>query len=354
MADQKYSQFALVAPKPGDIFAVDQTGTSQAVTVSSVVGTNTSSQGILFNNQGQVSTDVASLQYHFSTQVVHLAGSSSQIFMNTVVAQPTSTAASTLTFYARSIVGALPRPVIQGPLGLERPLQVSLYDDSIFAWYPTTSAPGRALGGDSFSIGAFSSAAGTAGSAYTTKKRGVYKTASNTANGVAGMGSPTLEYFQGSTQGYGGVLFFCRFGFDTFATSCRYFVGLTDQNASTVGSSNTAPINSLGFRFIDTVTTWGFYHASNGAGTTETISGQTGFASGNAYDVYIYAPANSTVVYYRLDELNTGSTIVNSSVANHLPNSTAFMRPIAICGALNTSNNAGAIGVVKMYCETDI
>jgi hypothetical protein len=354
VADQKYSALALVVPTPGDIFAVDQAGTSQAVTVSSMVGTNTSSQGILFNNQGQVSTDVSSLQYHFSTQVQHLAGSSSQIWFQSVVAQPASTAASTVAFYGRSIMGGMNRPAFMSWPGLERPLQVSLYDDSIAAWYPTTSAPGRVLGGDSFNIGSFSSASGTVGSAYTTKKRAVYKTASNTANGVAGMGLDRNEFFQGSTSGYGGWFFFCRFGVDTFATSTRYLVGVTAAGSSAVVTSNTALLNTAGFSFIDTVTTWGFYHASTGSGTTEAISGQTGLASGNGYDAYIYAPANTTVIYYRLDELNTGSTIINSSCANHLPNSTAFMKPVAVVGALNTSANAGAIGVIKMYCETDI
>lgn len=333
MPDTKYSGLAQVAPKPGDIFAVDQTGTSQAVTVSSVA---------------------KAIGYDFPTSSVSYLGASSQINLQTVVTQPTSTAASTVILYGRSLLGGLNKPSFQSYAGIERPWQSALYNDSMFLWYPTTSAPGRVIGGDSFNIGSFSSAAATVGNTYTTKKRGVYKTASNTANGAAGMGSVSLEYFQGSTSGYGGYLFFCRFGLDTFATSTRYFVGLTATNASTVASSNTAPINSVGFRFIDTVTTWGFYHASTGTGTTETFTGQTGLASGNGYDIYIYAPANSSVIYYRLDELNTGSTIVNSSVANHLPNSTAFMNPIATVGALNTSTNAGAIGVIKMYCESNI
>ena len=353
MADTKYSPLALVAPAGGQIFGVDDAGTSHAITVSSAVGGITSSPGILFNNQGIVSTD-ASLQYHFSTQTMHLSGSSSQIWLDAVVAQPTSTAASTLAFYGRAIAGALHRPVFMGSKGLERPLQVSLYDDTIALWSPTTSAPGRAIGADSFSLGSFSSASGTVGSAYTTKKRAVYKTASNAANSSAGMGLDRNEFFQGSTSGYGGYFYFCRFGLDTFATSVRYFVGLTAAASSAICTSNLGLLNSVGFAFNDNVTTWGFYHSSTGAGTTETFTGQTGLASGNGYDVYIYAPANTTVIYYRMDELNTGSTVVNSSVANHLPNSTAFIKPVAMCGALNTSTNAGAIGVIKMYCETDI
>lgn len=333
MPDTKYSGLAQVVPKPGDQFGVNQTGTSQAVTVSSVAKV---------------------MGYDFPTSSVSYLGSSSQINLQTVTVQAASTAASTVAFYGRSILGGMNRPVMMSYQGLERPLQVSLYDDSIAAWYPTTSAPGRVLGGDSFNIGTFSSASGTVGSAYTTKKRAVYKTASNTANGVAGVGLDRNEFFQGSTSGYGGFFFFCRFGFDTFATSTRYLVGLSASGSSAIVTSNTALINTVGFSFIDSVTTWGFYHASTGSGTTETITNQTTFASGNAYDAYIYAPPNTTVIYYRLDDLNANSTMINSSVANHLPNSTAFMKPVAMVGALNTSANAGSIGVIKMYCETDI
>lgn len=353
MADTKYSGLALVAPTGGEIFGVDQSGTSQAVTISSAVGSNTSSEGVLFNNQGQVSTDITSLKYHFSTQILHLAGTSSAILLTANPGIQTSTAASTMALYARQIAGQM-RVTTVGPLGDERPLQRSVFDDSMALWMPTTSAPGRAIGADSFNLGSFSSASGTVGSAYTVKKRSVYKTASNAANSTAGMGFDRNEFFQGSTSGYGGYFFFCRFGLDTFATSVRYFVGLTAAGSSAICTSNIGLINSVAFSFNDNVTTWGFYHSSTGAGTTETISGQTGLASGNGYDVYIYAPANTTVIYYRLDELNTGSTIVNSSVANHLPNSTAFMKPVAMCGALNTSTNAGAIGVIKMYVETTI
>lgn len=319
MADAKYSALSQIPGAAGDQFGVNHLGTSSALTASSVVK----------------------------------AGASSGIILASVP-QYASTAASTLALYAQAITGAQIRPVFVSDHGLERPLQVSLYDDTIAAWYPTTSAPGRVLGGDSFNIGAFTATSGSVGSAYLTKKRALYKTASNTANGAAGVGLDRNEYFQGSTSGYGGYFFFCRFGFETFATSTRYLVGLTSAGSSAVCTSNTGTINTVGFRFIDSVTTWGFYHASTGTGTTETISGQTGFASGNAYDAYIFAPANTTVIYYRLDELNTGSTIINSSVANHLPNSTAFMKPVAMVGALNTSANAGAIGVVKIYMESDI
>jgi hypothetical protein len=357
LADTKYSALTITTAAGGDIFAVAKLGTSFALTISSAIASQSTSQtqdqGILFTNVNVVSSDT-SLQYHYSTQVQHLAGSSSQIWMNSVVAQPATTAASTMSFYARTITGAQVRPVFMGSKGLERPLQVSLYDDTIALWAPTTSAPGRVVGADSFTLGSFSSASGTVGNAYTTKKRSVYKTASNAANSTAGMGFDRNEYFQSSTSGYGGYFFFCRFGLDTFATSVRYFVGLTAAASSAICTSNIGLINSAGFSFNDNVTTWKFYHASTGAGTTETISGQTGFADGSGYDVYIYAPANTTVIYYRLDELNTGSTIVNSSVANHLPNSTTFMKPVAMCGALNTSTNAGSIGVIKMYCESDI
>ena len=314
-----------------------------------------SSQGIIFANAGTLSTDTIGLQYHFSTQVMHLAGSSSQIWLTDNPAIPASTAASTLALYGKQVAGSM-RLMSVGTLGDERPYQRSVWDDTIYLWMPTSSSPGITVGGGHTDEGTFSSALPTVGNAYTTRRRGVYVTSSGTANLRAGITSADNTFFQNSTSGYGGYFFFCRFGFDTYATSVRYFVGLTASASTAIGSSNpTTQINSVGFVINDNQSSWTFYHASTGLlGTSESFTGQTGAASGNGYDVYIYAPANSTRVYYRMDELNTGSTIVNSSVGNHLPNTTSFAKAVAMCGNLNTSSGAGRIGIIKMYVETTI
>lgn len=365
MADTKYSALTQIAPTAGDTLGIAQTGTSFGATVSSLVfagstqinaltTSNTANEGVLFNNAGVVSSD-ALFEYHYSTQTLALGGTSSAIFLTANPAIQVTTAASTMAIYGKQIVGSM-RVTSVGPLGDERPYQRSLYDDTMALWSPTTSAPGRVIAGDSVTFGTYSSAAATVGSAYTTRKRGVYFSSTGAAGQTAGVQLEAAQYFQGSTSGYGGWFFFCRFGLDTWATSTRYLVGMTAAASSAVCTSNPSSLaNTCGFMFNDNVTTWGFFHSSNSAvGTTETFSGQTGLATGNGYDIYIHAPANTTRIYYRMDELNTGSTVVNSSVANFLPNSTTFLRPVAMAGTLNASSGVARIGIIKLYVETTI
>ena len=137
-------------------------------------------------------------------------------------------------------------------------------------------------------------------------------------------------------------------------------VGLTTRPVLDICTSNVnAYLNTLAFKIDSGATSWGFYHASTGTGTTETITGQSSLlnatTNGQGYDFYIYCPSNTNTVYYRMNEFgaSNSSTLISSSVTNHLPNSTAFMRPVAFCGNLNTSTGAATLGVISMYIETD-
>lgn len=361
MADTKYSALTLTVPTPSDKFAVAQTGTSFAVTVSSVVNagvtTNSADQGILFNNAGTVSSD-ASLQYHYSTQVAHLAGSSSQIWMSGVSVTPASSATSTLSFYSKSIAGRM-MPKVIGPYGIEYALQPSMFQQNITYWKSGTSAAGRWENTDGYNAGTYSTALPSPNTIYNSIKRSVYKTSSGTANLQAGQSGVELLFTRSSTAGIGGFFFFARVGVELWASSTRYLVGLTTRPNLDICTSNISTyLNTLGFYLDSGSTSWKFYHSSTGTGTSETIAGLSPLSSGATtnglgYDMYIYCPSNTNTVYYRLDEINNASTIIASSVTNHLPNSTAFMRPTAMCGNLNTSNNAAQIGVVTIYCESD-
>jgi hypothetical protein len=65
--------------------------------------------------------------------------------------------------------------------------------------------------------------------------------------------------------------------------------------------------------------------------------------------------AQSSVIYYRLDNLNTGAILVDSSVSTTLPANTTFMGPV--CGMSNGTANivasTVAIGVNRVYIESD-
>lgn len=369
MADTKYSALTLQAPAGGDILGVAHAGTSFAMTVSSAVAagstqitaqvtSNTADPQVLFNNAGVVSSD-SKFQYQYSTQVFALAGSSSQIRLTGISVTPASSATSTLALYSKSLSGRM-MPKAIGPAGIEYALQPSMFQQAITYWSPTTSATGKWERTDGYNVGTYSTALPSPNTLYNSMKRGVYKTSSVTANLQAGQAGNELLFTLSSTAGMGGFFFFARVGIELWSSSTRYFVGLTSRPTLDICTSNIAAyLNTVGFYIDSGMTSWAFYHASTGTGTTETISGLSILSSGATtnglgYDMYIYCPANTNTIYYRLDEINAATTRISSSVTNHLPNSTAFMRPVAMCGNLNTSSLAAQIGIITMYVETDL
>lgn len=324
MADTKYSGLAVTTASSSNIWGVAQSGTSWAVYESSVA---------------LVPKD--------------------RLILGQKTAIEGSSAASTITMFSQDFAGRqVPTFVDVG--GINTRLQPCFLDSDIWQWYPTSNTVGQYINGINFNIGSFSSApTPTVGSRYLTSPKGTYRGSTGAANMNAGVGRADNAYYQGSTAGAGGYFFYARFGLDTFASSTRYFVGLTQQNSSAICTSNiTTMINAVGFGFNaqstaadPNGTSFIFFHASTGAGTTEPLLGQPALATGNAYEAYIYAPPNTTRIYYRLDDFNARSTLVNSSVGVHLPNVTSLLKSVAMTGQLNTSSGSCRIGIVKLYCE---
>ena len=361
MADTKYSALTITTAAGGDIFAVAKLGTSFALTISSAtasfVTSQSADQGILFNNAGVVSS-AADLQYHYSTQTMHLAGSSSQVVLSGVSITPASTAASTLSFYSKSISGRM-MPKIIGPAGVEYAVQPSMFQQSITYWSPTTSATGLWQRAAGYNVGTYSTALPQPNNLYMSMKRGVYSNSSASTNLQAGQSGNEFLFTRSSTAGMGGFFFFARVGTEQFQTTTRYMVGLTNRASADICTSDTNTyLNTLAFQLQNNNSTWRFYHASTGTGTSETISGQnsliTASTNGMGFDFYIYCPANTNTVYYRMDDINAASTIIVSSVTNHLPNSTTYLQPVAMCGNAGASTAAAKIGLITMYVETDL
>lgn len=334
MADQKYSALTLFAPAQNDVFAVNDTsasggtGSSMAVTISSAVASGVST-GVLFFDQ-------------------YPAG------------DPASTAAGFQRVFARNVAGSVRLQTV-GEYGDWRSLQRSLFNDSMWMWMGNSSAPGWVTGGGiATNAGTFSSAAPVMGSALTTRRRATYRTSSAVANLNAGITSANNDYFTGSTSGYAGFFFMARVGIDIYSSNTSWFVGMTQTASNSLCTSNPTTLpNTVGFAIVSTTGSpaWAFIHSSNSAvSTSETISGQTTPASLLGYDFYIFSPPiNTSIIYYRMDELNTGSTIVNSSVTNFLPNSTSFMKAAAMCGNnTNVSTGSARIGIIKLYVEQTI
>lgn len=88
--------------------------------------------------------------------------------------------------------------------------------------------------------------------------------------------------------------------------------------------------------------------------TKTAIAGQPALANNQGYDAYIFCPPNGTEIFYRLDNLNTGATIVFSSTTANLPTNTTMLSANALASnAANALVTATQIGVNRIYVETD-
>ena len=97
-----------------------------------------------------------------------------------------------------------------------------------------------------------------------------------------------------------------------------------------------------------------FQQSLKASGTKDAIAGQPALATNNGYDAYIWCAPNSSFVYYRLDNVLTGTTIINASTNTDLPINTTLMTAQCIMGnGANAGANTAVVGVNRMYIETD-
>jgi len=69
----------------------------------------------------------------------------------------------------------------------------------------------------------------------------------------------------------------------------------------------------------------------------------------------MYAKPNDSTIYFRLDDINAGTTLIDSSKTTNLPTNTAFLGPQVTMsnGTANTTVTTTAIGIAKIYIESD-
>jgi hypothetical protein len=96
---------------------------------------------------------------------------------------------------------------------------------------------------------------------------------------------------------------------------------------------------------------------NDGAGTCtkDTIAGQPALATNQGYVAYIFCKPNDSTVYYRLDNVNLQTTIIDTSTSSDLPVNTTGLTAQCIMGnAANVVAGNATIGVNSLYVETDI
>jgi hypothetical protein len=264
---------------------------------------------------------------------------------------------NTLAAYARATAGNISISVLDSSV-TPMSLQNAWWQNNIMTWTPGPQNIGTWTGTNGVNVNSGSgttlSTSPTTTTPYTAMRRTSIATAVTTTNQQVGLRSE-LMFLPGASGGQGGFFFSCRFGFDAIAAGCRAFVGFTTTTLITAADPSTLT-NILGFGFDAADTAWSFYHnGASGTATKEPIPGQGTLATNNTgYDAYIWAPPDSSVVYYRLDRTDTGAILVDTSIGTNLPVNTTMLMATAMMsnGTANTAVGAATIGINRIYVET--
>jgi hypothetical protein len=252
------------------------------------------------------------------------------------------------------------------PSGIDTPMQPALFGNNVVMYMPNTGTTAGINLGSPWAVGTtIAHPAPTAG-IYTQMKRTTSTnvvTTQNQALGVSSIVSTAAQFWRGNSAGLGGFFFFARFGIETLSAASpnatRMFVGLQSGTTNILVSDTVPAISCIGLWHdtTDGANVINLLTKDGSTGTKNTLTGSptTPYSTGQGYDFYLYAKPNDSVIYYRLDNLNTATTLVDSSVTTTIPAAATFMGPVVGMsnGTANTVASTVGIGVNRIYIESD-
>jgi hypothetical protein len=186
-------------------------------------------------------------------------------------------------------------------------------------------------------------------------RRSTFATVVTTLNQQVGTRSEAM-FFRGNATSLGGFFFVCRFMLATWTAGNRLFVGMSVGTTAVVTVQPSTLLNTIGFcvEAGDTAITL-LHNDGAGTGTKDTIAGQPTLATNQGYAAYLFCKPNDSTVYWRLDNINTQTTIAEGSTSTDLPvNTTGLVAHCAISNGANTVVGAATVGVNRIYIETDV
>jgi hypothetical protein len=281
------------------------------------------------------------------------------------ISLPSAPTADILRLFARKTAGRM-LPKWIGPSGVDTWMQPALFGNNVILYTPTsgTTATGGfgtlwAKGGSSGTVD-HPTPATTAPAVVNQMKRTRHRnvvTTQNQAMGIISTASGMPQFWRGNSAGLGGFFFFSRFIIELWpADTCRLFVGLTPGTAEVV-VSDTVANNSIGLWHDTTDGANVLYFMSRDAATTTKGAAipSAQIAAGQAFDLYMFAKPADSRVYYRVDDINAGTTLIDSYTETTLPADNAFLGPQVEMsnGTANITVNTVGIGVNRIYIESD-
>jgi len=278
---------------------------------------------------------------------------------------PSVPAADKLRFYARKVAGRV-MPKWMPPSGVDIFTQPALFGNNIIIYMPNTGTTAGINLGAPWAVGTTIGHPTPTAGIYTQIKRTTSTNVVTTQNqvlGVSSIVSTAAQFWRGNATDLGGFFFFARFGIETLTAgspnATRLFVGLQSGTTNILTSDTIPAISCIGL-WHDTTDEANVINLVTKNGTTATKNALAGtpttpYATGQAYDFYMFAKPNDSVIYYRLDNFNTNTILSDSSINVTLPLNTIFMGPVVGMsnGTANTVAATVGIGVNRVYVESD-
>ncbi|HRG29447.1 MAG TPA: hypothetical protein PLJ00_16230 [Chitinophagales bacterium] len=345
---------AVVVAAPGantyrviDYISIYNTDTASATVTVKYDANGT--EGILW--KGVVaSTQVLQFTDGSGFELLTLGGSGNEFILDKI-SPPSTPAADKMSFWTGDLAGKM-FLFYKSPLGFNTPLQEGLWETAFAMWVPAAAA-GVYLGTNGSNLGTAASVPPTTTNLYTAMRRSTFASVVTTANQQVGIRTEA-QFYRGNAAGQGGFFFCCKFGLDNWTAGDRLFVGFSASTTAVVTVQPSTLANTLGFCIEagDTAITF-LHNDAAGTGVKETIAGQPALADSQGYIAYIYAKPNDSVVYFRLDDMLTGATIIDSSINTELPVYTTMLCGQVIMGnAANVVVADARIGVGRLYIQT--
>lgn len=266
-----------------------------------------------------------------------------------------------LKIFSRKVAGRMTLKYV-GPSGVDQVVQDKISENGQVIYLPNNGTTvGLNLGQAWTTSGTVShpTPSSTAPAIYSQRKRTRWANVVTTTNQTLGLRTATAEkrFWRGNAAGLGGFNFHCRFAIGLWpAATVRLFVGLSDQNAAVVASDTLAG-NCCGLWHDTTeaASVLNFVTRNGTSSTKAAITLAANLAAGRCFDFWMWSDPNGGVIGYKLVELNTGTTLVDTTTSTNIPLATAFMGPEMMMsnGTANITVTTTAMEVMAFSCQSD-
>lgn len=253
-------------------------------------------------------------------------------------------------------------PRIIGPSGLDTMLQPNLFGNKIGRWNPNGNSATAPSVADGLTLPTALGTATTrnvAATSMATRARRLGYVSAATAGAFCGQYNSNGQFTIGALSGIGGFFYVCRFVVSDAAavSGARMFVGLRNDTAAPTNVELNTRGNHIGIVQTSTSNNMQFYQS--GTITPGYVDLGANFPvntlSADLYELVLFAPPDTQVVYWQVTRLNTGHIAIGTATglgSNHLPVATMFLGHAAF-RTNNATALAAGIDIVQIYIETD-